>query len=557
MRSCTSSVLTRLAAVIAASSVVACSEGNNNPTQIGSPVTLGDGAIIDAPGEEVGDGWVTGEAGSSDAPDSGAAPVCFPEPTTTVSTYVPSLTGIEIDPSANLLNDPALPSADWEDVTADANHRILDDDTLKGSGFPGSNSCLNADGKTVNNPPKDDILQVGLASNNTNVFLNVLRASGEGDMGYGILVTQERPLCANKDAGVGGAACNGRFFKFKFSPNDVLIWGHFRTGSTELLAVHPFVGTAGEEVSAQNAIIFHDADRWGSSVPGVLVAVNESAIAKTTNSADWFPSGINSFADRTFAEGSVPLSVFGSNVCGKTLWMTVISNSEGNDPENGDVKDLLSPKRVNFGALSATANVKPNCDGTVDLQATVTGAGGTASCEWFVNGVSKITSANCDYIQGLDLGTGAGPFSIHVVVSDPNGTGCNATSPAVSINKPAGIVLNNITASTAAACSATAPNTDVSEVVRYRAEPTSSSAAVTTYVWESCLPGGTSCSAITCLTPETGDEAYDCRYAVPANEGNCAQRLIKVTADDGTGNCPAVSKSRVVTRTTTTVTSDP
>ncbi len=47
------------------------------------------------------------------------------------------------------------------------------------------------------------------------------------------------------------------------------------------------------------------------------------------------------------------------------------------------------------------------------------------------------------------------------------------------------------------------------------------------------------------------------KRSISPSEGNCAKKLIKVTADDGTGNCPAVSKTRLYTKITTITTSDP
>lgn len=550
----------RCALAMIAAGALACSQSKDETSQRSSPVTYPDGSVDDAPGEEVGDGWVSGEAGSSDTgADAGAGPGCYDVPAT-VNTYVSGLTSIKIEPSeqANLTDDDGAGSEfDWQNLAPDANHRVLDDDTLKGTGFPGSNSCVNAAGNTINNPPKDDILQVGLASNNSKVFLNVLRASGEGDMGYAILVTQEPPECGSKPPKVGGAKCDGRFLNFKLTNNDVLIWGHFRTGSTQLLSVHKLGLDAGGSttVSAQQAIDFDDSSLWGAAdTSGIEVSINGSA----TSAAGWQPnSGFTTFPDHTFAEGSIPLTDFG-NVCGRTLWMTVISNSEGNDPTTGDVKDLISPRRVNFGSLTATAYAKPNCDGTVDLQASITGAGATPSCDWYIGGAKVITSPTCDYIKGMPLPAGNGPFGIHVVVNDAGGTGCSVTSPDVAVSRPAGIVLDAMTASTVGTCSAASPNTDLAtEEVKFSAQPASGSASVTSYAWQSCLPDGTSCTNITCATPQAGDQPYDCRYTVPSAEGDCAQRLIKVTADDGAGACPAVSKTRLITKTTTITTSAP
>jgi len=573
MLSCTGRIVTRVLAVVTAAGLVACSESKSNSSRGSAAYTLEDGAVVDAPGEEVGDGWVSGGTGSSDSGADALAPAgCFADPASTVNTFVPALVGIEIDGAAagsegnaNLIDDSAAdPKVDWQQINPDANHRIVDDDAAKGTAFPGSNSCVNPDdGKTYNSPPKDDLLQVGLASNNSSVFLNVLRASGEGDMGYAILVTQERPQCTNKDSGVTGAKCDGRFFKFNLTTDDVLIWGHFKTGTTELLSVHPYVGTNHAVISAQNAIDFGSAN-WGSSAPGVQVAVNPVAVS----AAGWAPpgSGLTTFADRTFAEGSIPLTSFG-NVCGKTLWMTVISNSEGNDPTNGDVKDLLSPRRVNFGSLSATAYAKPNCDGTVDLQATITGAGGTPTCTWHI-GSKTVGPFACDYLKGVQLPSGDGPFPTYVVVSDSadGGTGCAVTSPTVSVARPGGIVLDAITASTPLACSSATPNSDFDEGVDFSVQPAAGSAAVTNYTWWSCPADDANHALCTQIcTSGGGDAGVDggdagttnstCKFSLPSTEGNCARRVIKVIADDGTGNCPAVSATRLYTKTTTIATS--
>ncbi len=582
-----SSVVSSFVLLLGTVGVVACSAERPDSGQTSQSVTFPDGATNDAPGQEVGDGWISGEAGSGDAAsDSALGLQCPGNPGTNANVAVNAFIGfpnLQIDDdtsagsvigaNANLVvpeNDPAdnspnyspaaIPNAtrDWDDIAADANHRLLDNFTGKDpTAFPGSNSCVGA----ANNPPKDELLHVGLGSNRDFIFLNVLRAAGTGDMGYGILVTQERPGCVNKPAGVGGASCNGEFMNFDLKSGDVLIWGHFRTGSAKLLEAYtlntPAVRSANDAIDFAGKV--GSADLWSAGANAVAaVAINTDI----TSSKNWGTAGQAStvtgldgqpaFSDHIFAEGAVRTNIFGSGTCGRNYWVTVITNSEGNDPANGDMKDLLGPRLVNFGSIDVTAHVLPSCDGTVDLQATIGGAtaGSPPSCTWYIDGNEAITTPTCDYIQGYPVTPGVA-HTFYVVANDSANTGCVVTSPSVTATSASPIAITDLQPIQSTSCDANAPQTDISESVSFVATATGG-AGTLSYTWQSCTLDATPvCTAI------TGCSGATCSYSAAAADGNCMKKTVKVTVDDGAGNCPPQNRSLAYTKTTTIATSSP
>ncbi|MBI2392980.1 MAG: hypothetical protein HYV09_25580 [Deltaproteobacteria bacterium] len=419
------------------------------------PLTLADGAIIDAPAEEIGDGWISGDGGVVDSAATDVGPLCPGQDAGTLNSYVGANGYIQIDvdesardagtvgANANLVVDPsdagfdepaAITSAsptftDWSSLASSglSDHRVLDIFAAKDpSAFPGSSSCVGA----ANNPAKDELLYAGIANNNDYVYLNVLRASSLGDMGYTWLFTRDKPTCAS-------AGNCSTFLRYHVQAGDVLIFGHFRTGSAKLLSV--FKAKTGVDVTldADATIEWCNTAVWEEDTSGVgAVAVNTSIAATAGWGSDGLKnpqslSGQPAYEPHIFAEGAVKTSTFGTaGVCGQTFWASVISKSSGNACEGADMKDLVGPRHVNFGSITPVPHVKPNCNGTVDLQVTVTGATGTLSCKWYDGATKIFESPTCDAIVGVPLS--AGVHNLTVEVSDAGST-CTATSAAVSV----------------------------------------------------------------------------------------------------------------------------
>lgn len=444
----------RLFSGLAALSIAACSAGDEA------------GAAKQAvkPGTDTGTSEETGTDGG-DGGDGGAGPLCPTEQSGTLNTFIGMAVGLEIDqsgsefgPNANLYvgNDPADGSAsyqkptvasatgyiDWQTLGTNpaytlSNHRILD--VFPGNGekdpssFPGNSSCVGP----ANNPSKDELLYVGAANNNSFLYLNVLRASNLGDMGYTWLFTKEKPVCANKNG------CSS-WLEYTLSPGDVLLFGHFGTDGTQALRAFTFA-----PATVQTAVAATDAINWGpdkglwtfqaNAVEAVAINTDKTAAgiwgtAGLKNPLD----GNTNIEDHVFAEGAVKTEVFvgqGGSVCGKSFWATVISKSSGTTAGGADVKDLIGPTKMNFGAVVGTANAVPNCDGTVNLTASATDGGSPPApiaekCTWYeeVSGVKTpipgLTPDACD-INNVALSNGS--HNLSVTITESGGSGCSTT----------------------------------------------------------------------------------------------------------------------------------
>jgi hypothetical protein len=449
-----------------------------------TPLTYADGAMVDAPPDEIGDGWISSDAAASESGSADAGPMCPGELGGELDTFIGAGKDIQIDQdsnsdvvgaNANLVpgTDPAdsppgpsfnLPAAlttpatyiDWQDLGGSlANHQLLDVFAAKDpSAFPGNSSCVGA----ANNPAKDELLYVGLANNNDFVYTNVLRASSLGDMGYTWLFTKEKPKCA------ASGRCDN-LLTYDITAGDVLLFGHFRTGTAKLLAAYKAqINSPG--TLATDAISWGTSSLWGTADPTAVSAV--AVNTDLTFAGAWGNLGVKSpktgadgqpaLEDHIFAEGAVRTSTFGSNgVCGQNYWVTVISKSSGNTSDGADVKDFIGPKKVNFGSISVVANVRPNCDGTVDLQATLSGTSGSVSCKWYdgdptVEANKIFESPTCDTIHGVSLPEGSHSITVKVSDAGDGGTGCSVTSaPAVVDTHPAPTVVVALTP----ACTAT------------------------------------------------------------------------------------------------------
>jgi len=461
-----------------------CSSENNKDGS-SSPLTLGDGAIIDADAPALDDSYVSGEVSASDA-SGDAATGCPGGDAGTLNTHVGADKYIQIDRDPNGPTDPGtegfggnanmvvgpdladgsgswnLPATtnanasyiDWNNLAAApytlSNHQLLDFFSGKDpTAFPGNSSCVGP----ANNPSKDEIIFAGLANNNEFVDLSVLRKASTGDMGYMWLFTKDKPACAAE------GNCS-TFLKYHIQTGDVLIFGHFRSAGAKLLRV--FVANSGvdETISAQDAIACdytYPLDggpakrRWTELETDPSDPDNVASVAVNTDMTDggaWATADVlaaignqnlddgndgKAFEAFTFAEAAIKTSTFGTGgVCGKQFWASVISKSSGNSCTIADVKDLIGPRHVNFGSITAQAHVKPNCDGTVDLQVTITPASGAHSCVWKDGTTTIFTSPTCDAIVGVSLS--AGTHNISVEVSETGGAGCTTTSPAVTVN---------------------------------------------------------------------------------------------------------------------------
>lgn len=454
---------------------VACSGEHDSLGEKTKALTLADGAVIDATAEEVGDGWVSSDGGALDTGSTDAGPMCPGQNGGLINTFLGASDYLEVDynenaqatavgANANLVTglDPAtspgsasfqLPAAvtsstpnfiDWQNLSGKfAQHRLFDSfpRVKDPSAFPGNSSCVGA----ANNPPKDEILSAGIANNNDFVYLNVLRASALGDMGYMWLFTKDKPACS-----VNGRCDN--WLRYHIQSGDVLVFGHFRTDGAKLLRVFTAKSGTDTTIDAQEAINC-DNTIWQEDTSNAnLVAVNtdftkagawgrnadlsaDIDLASPKVGAD----GTLAFDDHVFAEAAVRTSTFGTNgVCGQTFWASVISKSSGNSCDTADVKDLIGPRQVNFGSVAVQAHVKANCNGTVDLQATVKGTSGTVSCKWYdgdptVESNKFFESPTCDAIVGVPLPEGTHSISVKASEGVDGGSGCVSTSTPVSI----------------------------------------------------------------------------------------------------------------------------
>lgn len=443
----------------------ACSANKDPSGESQAKVTYADGSIDDAPKEEIGDGWVVSEAGAATdgATDSSAdaGPLCPGQVGGELDTFLGTSNYIQVDidtaarqagtvgANANLVlgNDPAdgtgsfdLPAAlsgsasyiDWDSLSGSlGSHQITD--FFKGkdpSSFPGNSSCVGA----ANNPAKDELLEVGIANNDDYVYLNVLRSSSLGDMGYTWLFTKDKPACS-----VNGTCDN--WLRYHIQAGDVLVFGHFRTGTALLLDVYKAKAGVDTTLDATSAIEWCNVDVWEEDTTSVAaVAVNTDI----THAGSWLVDGLKSpqtgadgkpaFEDHIFAEGAVKTSTFGTNgVCGQTFWGSVISKSSGNACSGADVKDLIGPRQVNFGSITAQVAAKANCDGTVNLEASATGATGPISCVWYDGSTQIASSPTCDEVVGVALSEGTHSISVKIADAGDAGTGCAATSPVISV----------------------------------------------------------------------------------------------------------------------------
>ncbi|MBI2388285.1 MAG: hypothetical protein HYV09_01600 [Deltaproteobacteria bacterium] len=592
MSLCTRTTIARFAipsiAFAVAIGAAACG-GEKKVVESSSPIQLADGAIIDADAEPIGDGWISGEAGSSDAgSDADAGPVCPGESAAALNTFIGANNYIQIDidnaaldagvvgANANLVvgpdnaTNPASPSSntpgpaggnyiDWNSLNSGGfslgNHRILDNFSGKDpSAFPGSNSCVGS----ANNPSKDELLSVGIANNNDYVYLNVLRASSLGDMGYTWLFTKNKPTCST-----GGNNDNcPTFLRYHLVEGDVLVFGHFRTGEAKLLETYVAKAGVDTTLDAEIAIQWCNAAVWGLQSGVAAVAVNTDL----TEAGIWNNAGLKdpetgfngqpAFEDHIFAEGAVTTSTFGTNgVCGQTFWASVISKSSGNACSGADMKDLVGPRKVNFGAISVQAHVRPNCDGTVDLQATYTGTSGTVACTWY-DGTTQIAhSPVCDEIVGVALTPGVA-HSITVVASDGGdaGSGCGATSSPVSATplSPIQVTLANPLTSDRV-CAPSYAN-DVSDAVTFTASASGGNGNYN-YTWtvQECTDP-TDSSTCTTSACSSNPNPNQCTIDPDATD-TCVYRKISVSVDDTSTvpNCPAASAGPRVYKKTITI----
>jgi len=527
------------------------------------------GIACSSKGEDIGS---QRQAAGKPVPDTGGdgadggTLACLGESSGALNTFIGATVGIQIDqigsgfgPNADLFSDfdhadnspsgpinkPTFSGAtvykDWDDYggASIGNHRILDVYSGKdATSFPGNDSCTGP----ANNPPKDELVYVGAANNNDFLYLNVLRASSLGDMGYTWLFTREKPTC-----GVGGNndSCP-TWMRFKISAGDVLIFGHFRTGTTKLLNVFtPKLPAPVLPVDATNAI------DWGSGAglwtedltAAAAVAVNEDV----TGPGSWGIAGVKSpdsgnLEDHIFAEGAVGTGVFGGggSVCGKQFWVTVISKSSGNTASGADVKDYIGPKRVNFGSIVASATADSNCDGTANLKASATDGADppvalSVTCKWYdvaSDGSKALISSACNPTS-VPLTPGTHNLSV-TLTSD---TGCTETKD-VSVDVLGPIVLTVTPDSETRSCTSNpAISTDV---VTFTASATGGKGPYT-FTWTGC----------------TKDPSDQSKCTVDPAGAFCKDQTVTVKADDSSA-CPETGlQSRTYHKETTVTVTNP
>lgn len=412
-----------------------------------------------------------GDAADGETSGGGGGLLCASSDTSSVNTFIEGNKALQIDlapdnetsfGNANLVvggdSDGSasydLPSVagavtpyiDWSTLAADsttlARHRLLDIFSAKDpSAFPGNSSCVGA----ANNPAKDELLYAGAANNNAFLYLNVLRASNLGDMGYTWLFTKEKPSCE-----AGGNNCDN-WLRYTLSPGDVLVFGHFRTDGTKLLLPYRYAGSTPTTVDATAAIDWGAAaGLWTPSSAAAYAAVNTDESAP----GGWGLAGLKNVVangtaieDHVFAEGAISTDVFGAGgVCGRSFWTSVISKSSGNTSSGADVKDLIGPKRLNFGSLTGAATVTPKCDGTVDLSASGKDANGnalTTTCVWKEG--STVISSKC--VENVAL---TGAHTLSVTITDTSNAACAQTVDGLAVEAHAA---PTVTPSMTATCS--------------------------------------------------------------------------------------------------------
>jgi hypothetical protein len=533
-----------------AASNVACS--SNDATGVAQNAVKPTDAAADSV-SEAGDGGETGSGGGTLACNSNTD-------TTVVNTFIGGSVGLQIDQiagdanfgNANLVkladvdNSPSgainiplvsgatTPYIDWENLTSTlSNHQLKDIFSGKDpSAFPGNSSCVGA----ANNPDKDELLYVGAANNNDYLYLNVLRASSLGDMGYTWLFTKEKPACAAQ------GSCDS-WLKFTISENDVLVFGHFRTGDAKLLSVYKHTGAAVTK-DATAAIDWSDTSVWTLQTGAdAAVAVNTDVTdpggwgidgLKTTSTVN----GKTAMQDHVFAEGAVATSVFGSgSVCGKSFWTTVISKSSGNTASGADVKDLIGPKKLNFGSITGEATATSNCDLTADLKATAKDGSDntiTASCVWYdVVGTTRTQiSTLCD-----DKGHTftAGSHTLEVEITDSGNSGCSTTVSNVSVTV-LGPIVPTLTAPSPGTASCSSTPAISSDAMTFTASATGGDGSFT-YTW-------TGCTVDTSDSTKCTVDPTDSTFCVSSQE-------VKVVIDDGSTQCASKQKTGTYNKTTT------
>ncbi len=431
--------------------VAACSSGQDETNESSLAVKSDSGAA-----DSGGGGSDGGTSLACADPDAGAA---------VVNTFIGMKTGLQIDTTSSaefgnanlvpgadidnsvsgainlpLVEGATTPYLDWKDLAGSIDsHRLTDIfDGKDPSAFPGNSSCIGA----ANNPGKDELLYVGAANNNSFLYLNVLRASSLGDMGYTWIFTQDKPIC-----GAQGNCDN--WLSYSLKKGDVLVFGHFRTGTAKLLTAYTFNHDKYPNGLTLDAT---DAINWDQSPSGPMYWVADDAytypVAVNTDATDpggWGTAGLKSLADvsgspalesHVFAEGAIPTAVFvgqGGNVCGTSYWASVISKSSGNAPAGADVKDLIGPRKLSFGSLTGTASATPTCFGTVTLTASGKDAGGNAvasTCVW-KEGETTI-STECS--PAAPLAMSAGSHTLSVTITEASGSGCSDTKTGITVN---------------------------------------------------------------------------------------------------------------------------
>lgn len=455
-----------------------------------------------------------------------------------------------VDESIELPACTAGDFIDWESLLGDIdNHRVFD---LEVGGedhtaFPRSNECVDEAGVLS----KMDLTFGVVANNFEHVYLGLQRSATNGDAGYYWLFTRKPPTHE-----LGAGPCDddeGRLMYDISGPDvatgatgDVLVRGTFQGGGGTIFTVYQATAAANAEgfVTAVDAVNFLN-PRWAvpAGLPPLVAAVNttrtEAALGsdgvKTLDRLGGLP------ATGSFAEGAVPIEVFtGGAPCGASFFASVITRSSGSGGTSPDLKDLLGPFAVNFGALSAQATVDTDCDLSALFNViNVTGPDGspvmTNDCDWtFDEDATSTVNDDCTDVDFLF--DEAGAHTADVVV---NALGCSVTIEDIPVSVFAAIAVDLERSSAGNMCPADPgadPDGFTTDAVTYTADVTGGQGPFT-FSWS-----GVSCTGGSCTIN-------------PADNNFCAENTFSVTVTDAR-DCADTSEQETYTKITVVTASD-
>lgn len=308
--------------------------------------------------------------------------------------------------------DPANPGAlgaadayiDWEDLDPAGPHFLTDlgagsgrDDVFKGG------ACV---GLGVS-PGKADLQQVGIAGNDTWLYLMSRRSTVQGQEEHHYFFTQKTPEFAVT------SACAGGTWLFDMSPGDTEVTVRFQSTAglpDGAVFVREWGGTANDlradEMIQSSQWLTPNASLYPPPLQPAYVAFNVAPGVKSPDADRELGLDGNPLQSGEIAELAVDVArVFGSG-CGLNRTMTVVTTASGSGGDRDDLKDILAPVTFVSSAMTASVTITPACGRAFDYAITA-----------YKGGVIALPDPDLDVSLTYDCGGGSSS------VSDDDGTG--------------------------------------------------------------------------------------------------------------------------------------